>query len=111
MVYDAKESEVDEAELPSQIHHVGNGTETRSLPWMQVVSRFAWRTVGCLQIEVRAHLGARRFNQCKGRGGEGCEPSQLECNDESESFGNPASEWDIVKFESTRTSGKFIING
>ena len=31
---------------------VGNGAETRSPPWIQVMSRIAWRTLRCMQIEV-----------------------------------------------------------
>ena len=37
--------------------------------------------------------------QGNGRGGEGCEASQLECNDKGDPFGNSNSEWCIVKFE------------
>ena len=32
---------------------------------MQVVSRMAWRTLGCVQIEVRAHLGGRRVDRSR----------------------------------------------
>ena len=66
---------------------------------MQVVSRLAWRTLECVQIEVRAHLGGRRVNRGNNRGGEECEASQLERTDDGESVGNPTSEWDIGKFE------------
>ena len=95
----------------SQKHHVGSGAETRSPSWMQVVSRFAWRTLGCVHIEFRAHLGGRRLNQGYGGGGEGCEASQLERNDDGESVGVPTSEWNIGQFKSTSSSGKFIISG
>ena len=37
---DAKENQTDGAEIPSEMHHAGSGAETRSLPWMEVVSRF-----------------------------------------------------------------------
>ena len=46
---DANEDKVDGAEFSSQIQHLGNGAETRSLPLVQVVSRSAWETLGCAQ--------------------------------------------------------------
>ena len=67
---DAKEVDVNGAEVPSQIHSVCNCAETRAPSWMQVVSRLAWRTLECVQIEVRARLGGRRLNQGNGGGGE-----------------------------------------
>ena len=54
---------------------------------------------------VSSVFGGRRLNQDIGRGGEGCETSQLECNDDGESVGNPTTERDIGKFESTSSSG------
>ena len=96
---DAKDNDVEAAEVPSQIHHAGNGAETRSLSCVQVVSRLAWRTLECVQIEVRAQLGGRRVNRGNNRGGEECEASQLERTDDGESVANPTSEWDIGKFE------------
>ena len=33
---------------------------------------------------------------------------QLECNENGESVGDPTSEWDVSKFKSTSSSGKFI---
>ena len=44
--------------------------QKRSLSRMQVVSRLAWRTLGCVQIEVGTRLGGRRLNQGSGRCGE-----------------------------------------
>ena len=70
------------------------------------MSRFARRTLGCVQIEVRAHLGGRRLNQDNGRGGERCQASQFECNNKGDLFGSSTSMWIIVKFECTTTSGK-----
>ena len=106
-----KNTEVDGAEVPSQVHHVGFGADTRSLPWMQVVSRFAWRTLGCVQINVQSHLRERRLDQGDGRERKGCEASQFECNDTGDPLGNSTSEWAIVKFEWTSSSGKLIISG
>ena len=103
--------EVDGAGFFSQAYHVGFGAGTPSLPCVQVVSRFAWRTLGCVQIEVRAHLEGRRLDQGNGRGGKSCKASQLECIDRGDFFGNSTNEWDIVKPEWTSSLGKCIISG
>ena len=88
---DAKEDRVDGAEVPSLIRHCGQWCRN-TVPTLDA-SRvtFCLEDTRCLQIEVRAHVGGRRLNQGIGRGGEGCDASQLECNDEG--------------------SGKFIISG
>ena len=89
-------NKVDGAEVPSQIYRVDNGAETRSPPWMKVVSRFAY-----VQIEIRRHLGGRRLNQGNDTDGQGCEASQLQCSDKGDPFGDSTSEWDIVNVEWT----------
>ena len=55
---------------------------------------------------MRADRGSSAFGRTKarrnGRGGEGRrEASQLECNDDGDSVGNPTSEGAVGKFEST----------
>ena len=103
-----KKTKLTEPRVPSLIHDVSNGAETRSISWMQVVSRLAWRTLGCVQTEIRAHLGGREVNQGNGRGGERCEASQLECN--GEPVCNPTSDVGHGKIESTSSSGKLSIS-
>ena len=63
-------------------------SKTRSVPCMQVV------TLGCVQIEVRAHVCGRTLNHGNDRGGEGCEASKVACNDDGESARDPTIEWD-----------------
>ena len=56
-------------------------------------------------------VGKDDRHESNGRRREGCKASQLECNDDGEPVGNPTSEWDIGKFESTNSSSKSIISG
>ena len=77
------------------------GAETRSLPWMQAVSRLVRRTVGCVQIEVRAQFGGRRLKYNNGRDGKRMRGKPTEWSDEGGPFGNSTGEWVIIKFEWT----------
>ena len=86
--------DVDGAEIPWKIHHVGNAAETRSLPWMQVVSRSAWRALGCVTVKIRAHLGGRRVDQ-------GSAEAVKDAGQASSRFSN----------KNDSSSGKFLISG
>ena len=44
---DARENQIDGAEVPLKVHYVGNGLETRSLPCMPVVSRPGGHSDAC----------------------------------------------------------------
>ena len=107
-------NKVDGTEVPSQAYQGISrglyGAETRSLPWMQGVSRLAWRTLGCLHVEVRAHLGEPKHNQGIGRVGERYETNQPECNYKRDTFGNSTNACVIDNFEWTKSSGKLIIS-
>ena len=72
--------------------------------------QFAPLDLAAVSLRLTVRLGGRRLNQGNGSG-EGCEASQLGCNDDGESVGNPTCECDIGMFESTSSSGKFIISG
>ena len=60
-----------EPRVPSQVRE--KNAETRSRPWMQVMSRLAWRTQRCVQISRGVDQGDS--------GGERCGANKFERNE------------------------------
>ena len=94
-------------DLGGQIHHVGNGAETRSLPWMQVAATLcledsSFERTCADEDSIKAMAEAQKD-------GRQANPSAATKTDP---FHSSTSEWGTtVKFECTSSSGKFIISG
>ena len=81
---------------------IGNGAQTRSLPWKQVVPRVAGgHSMRADQGSSETHSWQRhRRRRMRGK------PARV--NDEGDSVGKPTSEWDVGKFELTSSSERLI---